>query len=222
MLMLESITAGPVATNAYLVADTVTRLAVLIDAPMDSHSWYLERIASAELTPRALWLTHSHWDHTADAAVIAEQLGIPVFVHPLDAYRLHNPNAHTVVPLPVKLEAVEIGGYFHHGEQHSVGTLCFEVRHVPGHTEGSVVFVEHSARVVFSGDTLFAGSIGRTDLPGGDYEQLIASIQRELLSLPDDYVCYPGHMDATTIGQERRTNPFFQSGDPYSQLWFEQ
>jgi glyoxylase-like metal-dependent hydrolase (beta-lactamase superfamily II) len=213
MLTLETIAAGPVLTNAYLVADSTTRQAVLIDAPMESFQWFMEKITTLNLEPRALWLTHTHWDHTADAAALADQLGIPVLVHPLDAYRLHNPNAHTVFPLPVHLDAVPIGGYIHHGDVLSVGNLRFEVRHVPGHTEGSVVFVEHSARVVFCGDTLFAGSIGRTDLPGGDYDLLIASIRRELFSLPDEVVCYPGHMEATTIGQERRTNPFFQAED---------
>lgn len=210
MLTLEMVTAGPAATNAYLVADSQTGDAVIIDAPMDSAEWFLQRIAERALHPRALWLTHSHWDHTADAATLSQHLQIPVLVHPLDAYRLYDPNAHTVFPLPFQLEAVEVGGYLHHGDVLSVGTLQFEVRHVPGHTEGSVVFVEHSARVVFCGDTLFAGSIGRTDLPGGNYEQLIESIRRELLSLSDDYVCYPGHMQATTIGAERRTNPFLQ------------
>jgi len=219
MLVLEAIAAGPVATNAYLVADQATRMAVLIDAPMESHWWYAERIAALGLTPLALWLTHSHWDHTADAAAIAEQYAIPVLVHPLDAYRLRDPNAQTVIPLPLPLEAVEIGGYLHHDQQLTVGSLSFQVRHVPGHTEGSVVFVEHAARVVFCGDTLFAGSIGRTDLPGGDYEQLLASIHRELLSLPDDYICYPGHMEPTTIGQERRTNPFLQPSDLYGNRW---
>ncbi|GIV56992.1 MAG: hypothetical protein KatS3mg040_1760 [Candidatus Kapaibacterium sp.] len=210
MLHLETIAAGPVATNAYLVADLHAKLAVLIDAPMDSALWYRRRLAETGLAAQALWLTHTHWDHTADAATLAASLGIPVLVHPLDAYRLRDPNAHTVFPLPLKLEAVDVGGYVHHGDVLELGALRFEVRHVPGHTEGSVVFIEHSARAVFCGDTLFAGSIGRTDLPGGDYEQLTASIHRELLSLPDDYVCYPGHMEATTIGEERRSNPFLQ------------
>ncbi len=210
MLHLETIAAGPVATNAYLVADVRAKRAVLIDAPMDSALWYRRRLADAGITAQALWLTHTHWDHTADAAALAASLGVPVLVHPLDAYRLRDPNAHTVFPLPLQLEAVDVGGYVHHGDVLELGALRFEVRHVPGHTEGSVVFIEHSARVVFCGDTLFAGSIGRTDLPGGDYDQLIASIRRELLSLPDDYVCYPGHLEATTIGQERRSNPFLQ------------
>ncbi|GBD05058.1 MAG: hypothetical protein AA908_07765 [Chlorobi bacterium NICIL-2] len=210
MLHLETIAAGPVATNAYLVADLHAKLAVLIDAPMDSAQWYCSRLKEVGVAAQALWLTHTHWDHTADAAALAAMLGIPVLVHPLDAYRLRDPNAHTAFPLPLHLEAVEIGGYVHHGDVLALGALRFEVRHVPGHTEGSVVFIEHSARVVFCGDTLFAGSIGRTDLPGGDYDQLIASIRRELLSLPDDYVCYPGHLEATTIGQERRSNPFLQ------------
>jgi hydroxyacylglutathione hydrolase len=212
MLHLETVVAGPVETNAYLVADSDSGDCVMIDAPMDSAEWFADRIAAGKLRPVALWLTHSHWDHTADAAAICALFGIPALVHPLDAYRLSDPNAHTVFPLPFVLEAVSIGGYVHHGDVLAVGGLRFEVRHVPGHTEGSVAFVEHNARAVFCGDALFAGSIGRTDLPGGDYEQLIASIHRELLSLPDDYVCYPGHMEPTTIGRERRTNPFLQPG----------
>ncbi|MCX7929437.1 MAG: MBL fold metallo-hydrolase [Chlorobi bacterium] len=209
--MPEIITAGPVETNAYLVADSATGDAVLIDAPLDSAQWFAERITAAQYRPLALWLTHSHWDHTGDAAAICSMFGIPALIHPLDAYRLCDPNKHTVFPLPFALEPVPIGGYIHHGDVLTVGTLRFEVRHVPGHTEGSITFVEHTARVVFSGDALFAGSIGRTDLPGGDYDQLITSIRQQLLVLPDDYICYPGHMEPTTIGQERRTNPFLQS-----------
>jgi len=219
MLHLETIAAGPVATNAYFVADLSSRRAVFIDAPMDSALWYQHRLREHGCTAQALWLTHSHWDHTADAAVLRATLGIPVLVHPLDAYRLRDPNAHTVFPLPMHLESVEIGGYLHHGDLLTLGMFQFEVRHVPGHTEGSVVFIEHRARIVFCGDTLFAGSIGRTDLPGGDYDQLIASIRRELLSLPDDFVCYPGHMEATTIGQERRSNPYLQDELPSHSSW---
>lgn len=212
MLRIEAIAAGPALTNAYLVADSVSKDAVLIDAPPASASWYSERLLQLGLQARAIWLTHSHWDHIADAAHLAQSLEIPVFVHPLDAYRLHDPNAHTILPLPLKLESVPIGGYFHHGDRIQLGSYSFEVRHVPGHTEGSVAFIEHTRGIVFCGDALFAGSIGRTDLPGGDYDQLIESIQRELMGLPDHYVCYPGHMHATTIGQERLTNPFLQGG----------
>lgn len=215
MLTIETLVAGPVETNAYLVADSATWAAVLIDAPLGSAEWYRQRLDSTALQPVALWLTHSHWDHTADAAAIARTLKVPVLVHPEDAYRLLDPNAHTVFPLPYHLERVDSSGYFHHGNILPVGQLRFEVRHTPGHTEGSVVFIEHTWRVVFCGDTLFAGSIGRTDLPGGDYEQLIASIHRELLSLPDNCVCYPGHMGTTTIGHERRTNPFLKTDLSY-------
>lgn len=205
-----AIEAGPVATNAYLIVDTESNTAAVVDAPMGSAEWLYEQAQEQGATITALWLTHSHWDHTADIVKLRKLTGAPIYLHPDDEYRLLDPNAHTVFPMPFHFEAAKADAYVQHGDMLHLGSLAFEVRHTPGHTEGSVCFICHEQKAAFVGDSLFAGSVGRTDLPGGNTHTLLASIHRELLSLPDDYTCYAGHMDITTIGEERISNPFLQ------------
>ncbi len=154
----------------------------------------------------AIWLTHAHLDHIIGVAAIREATGAPILLHEADlpyyrelpqqglwmGYRLPAP------PPPDRL--------LQDRETLTIGSQTIEVRHAPGHTPGHVCFVAPGAALV--GDVLFEGSIGRTDLPGGDHGQLLESIQRELLTLPDETIVYPGHGPATTIGRERRGNPF--------------
>jgi glyoxylase-like metal-dependent hydrolase (beta-lactamase superfamily II) len=179
---------------------------VVIDPGWDADE-ILAEARSAELTIKAILLTHGHFDHIGAVAEVKDALHAPLIAHAreidlLDAkggaelfgFRIRS------VPQPDRL--VE------HGETIEIGALKFEVRYVPGHTSGHVAFVEHQRRSAFVGDVLFAGSIGRTDLPGGDYDTLIASIADQLLTLPDDFRVYPGHGPPTTIGLERNTNPF--------------
>jgi len=157
---------------------------------------------------QAIWLTHSHWDHTADAAALTKATSAPILVHKADEYRLAEPNKHTVWRLPFEIDGVTAGGYFEHGSWVECGDWKFEVRHTPGHTEGSVCFIEHDYSIAIVGDTLFSGSVGRTDLPGGDTETLLASIGRELMSLSERTVIFPGHGECSTIGEERISNPY--------------
>ncbi len=212
-LRLMGICSGPVETNGYLLIDEVSKQAVIVDAPMDSASWFTRIIQEQQLSVRELWLTHSHWDHTADAATLQRDLNLRILVHEHDAYRLPHPNEHTVFELPMQLEAVEEWQTIAHGDILRFGAQSWEVLFTPGHTEGGVCFVNHDDGILVSGDTLFAGSIGRTDLPGGDMDQLLASIFRELMCLDDNIRVYPGHMESTTIGRERQSNPFLQERD---------
>jgi hydroxyacylglutathione hydrolase len=208
-LQILRIEAGPVATNGYMLMDMQQKTAIIIDAPYQSIQLFETYAQEKDVTITALWLTHTHWDHTADAELCAEK-GWDILVHPLDAYRLLDQAAHTVWPLPFTLNNVQHTVIIEHGDMLICGDWKCEVIHTPGHTEGGVCFVDHSHSCIFAGDTVFAGSIGRTDLPGGDMETLLSSIKNILLKLPEDMIVFPGHGPLTTIGDEKESNPFLQ------------
>lgn len=202
------IEAGPVATIGYLVYDRESRQGLIIDTPPDSAGEFIKYIDTLGVEVKYIVLTHTHWDHTADCGTIKEHTKAPVLVHKADEYRLLDPMNHTVFFLPFSLEPLTPDKYLNEGDVLKCGCLEFEIIHTPGHTEGCICLVEHNEKTVFSGDTLFQASIGRTDLPGGDSWQIIDSINNKLMRLPDDYIVYAGHGDKTDIGSERRTNPF--------------
>lgn len=204
------ICSGPVATNGYILMDNATKHAVIIDVPMDSAPWFVEQIEKLGALVQSVYLTHSHWDHTADVVAFTEQLAVPVYCHRDDEYRLVKPNDYLGFPLPFSFVGCSADRFFEHGEKLLLGETELEVRHTPGHTEGGVCFVIHAEKVVFVGDTLFNGSIGRTDLHGGNHSELIASIHQHLLSLPNEYQCFCGHGNSTSIGIERDSNPFLR------------
>ena len=206
--VLYTLAAGPVATNVYLLVHPDTRSAICIDAPSDCRTWVMEHLEKHDCRLTHLLLTHTHWDHTADAAPIVRDTQATVYVHPDDSYRLVDPMAHTIWPLPFQIEPVTEFETLSEGDELTLQGATFKVIHTPGHTEGGVCFIDHENRRVFAGDTLFAGSIGRADLPGGDMELLLKSIRERLLTLPGDYVVWPGHGPATTIGEEILSNPY--------------
>ena len=204
-LDVVSLPNGRFAENCYLAADRGTREAVIID-PGEEPEAFLAELDTRGWSLRGIWLTHAHIDHILGVAAIRRATGAPIHLHP-DDRPLYDalPQFGEWVGLPldpppapdVDLQA---------GDRLRVGGCEFEVRHTPGHSPGSVSFVGHG--VVFGGDVLFNGSIGRTDLPGGDHATLLASIQAQFLSLPDSTIVYSGHGPATTIGVERLTNPW--------------
>jgi hydroxyacylglutathione hydrolase len=204
--------------NTRIIACDKTRRAVCIDPGAESPE-LVRYLLENDLTLQAVTLTHAHLDHVGGtSALVREFPGVEILLHKDDEplyYSLPQQPLRMGLP-PHQLEALgmayddppKITRNWSDGETYSVGDLSFSIRHCPGHTPGHVVFAEEREKKVFVGDCLFEGSIGRTDLPGGSYEQLIDSINNKILTLADDFVVYSGHGRETTIGRERRSNPF--------------
>ena len=199
------LTNGAFAENCYLVADPRTGEAVAVD-PGEEADLFLARLRTEGWTLRAIWLTHAHLDHVAGVAAVRTATGAPVWLHPADRL-LYDHAPSQAMAFGLRLDPLPPPDReFADGEPARVGGLSFDVLHTPGHSPGSVSLAGHG--VVFVGDVLFAGSVGRTDLPGGDAGTLLASIREKLYALPDDTVVYAGHGPATTIGAEQAHNPF--------------
>jgi glyoxylase-like metal-dependent hydrolase (beta-lactamase superfamily II) len=190
---------GPLATNVHVLADERSREAIAIDTAIPSLAWIAEELAARGWTLRLIVSTHGHWDHVGDNARVAEHTGAQIAVHPLDASRLADPHPlWAPFDIPPSVPAVELA----EGGEVRFGEVRLQVFHTPGHTEGSVCLEAADEGLLFSGDTLFAGSFGRVDLPGGSGEQMAASLAR-LARLDDGVAVLPGHGPATTIGRER-------------------
>jgi hydroxyacylglutathione hydrolase len=196
---------GQFAENCYLLADRRTREAVMID-PGEEPAMFLAELDTRAWSLRGIWLTHGHIDHILGVRAVKAATGAPIHLHPLerpiyDALPQFGSWIGMAVE-PAPPPDVELRP----SQPVRVGGLEFDVRFTPGHSPGSVSFVGHG--MVFGGDVLFNGSIGRTDLPGGDFPTLMATLQSQFLSLPDSTVVHSGHGPDTTIGVERLTNPF--------------
>lgn len=191
---------GPYATNAYLVGCKQTQKAAVIDPAMGSSSRLIEGAKERGWTLEKILLTHSHWDHFVDAKALQKELGLPLYVHARDRENVEHPGS-DAVESPVPIEAAQVEGVFADGDRISVGTLEFEVIHTPGHCLGAVCFYEASQGVLFSGDTLFRGSMGAVALPTAEPEKMWVSLKR-LAALPPETRVYPGHGGETTIGRE--------------------
>ncbi|MBI1967202.1 MAG: MBL fold metallo-hydrolase [Gemmatimonadetes bacterium] len=204
-MKIVQIANGRFVENCYLVIDEARAECAIVD-PGEEAGLVLHKVAASGARPVAIWLTHAHLDHVMGVPRVKAETGVPVYLHPADR-RLYDAVPAQAAAFGVRAEPLPAPDLpWAHGDMARVGDLEFAVRHTPGHSPGSVTFVGHG--VALGGDVLFAGSIGRTDLPGGDFETLIGSIERELLSLPDATIVHSGHGPNTTVGQERRANPF--------------
>ncbi len=211
-MLLDSRTLWYAETNTYVVGSGEGGPAVLVDAPPDL-AGLSSLVRALGVTPVALLVTHGHVDHAGGAGPVADRFGIATYVHPDDDFLSLDPESQ----LRSLFGMVPDGDYgfpaaepLFDGQVLELAGLRFEVRHTPGHTPGHCCFHVEDEGILFSGDQLFAGSIGRTDLPGGSYEQLMASMRDKILTLDDQISVLPGHGPATTVARERRNNPFLQ------------
>lgn len=212
MLEIIPLILGPVETNTYVLGEKGSHNAVVIDPAWDGeliveeaqmHGWLIEQI----------WLTHAHFDHIGGISGIVKSIQpMPkIALHPADLPLYSAQGGATLFGMHLETTP-QPTLRLKHGQELILGNYKFEVRHCPGHTPGHVIFYCAVEKMVFCGDVIFWGSIGRTDLPGGDYEKLIESIQSEILTLPDETRLLSGHGGETTVGAERRHNPFLSGG----------
>lgn len=228
VVLLASFPAGPLQANCYFVSRGPGTGCAIIDPGMDSLDGIANVVKEHNLAPTAVLITHGHFDHMWCAAEVAARYGIPVWIHPNDRHLLADPMAavsnESAAMLRGQLGMTDIKEFTEPadvrdaigGATIEVDGLTFTVDHVPGHTPGTVVYrvdydgPEDISQIIFSGDFLFAGSIGRTDLNGGSHADMLTSLSSEVLPLADDILVLPGHGPQTSIGQERTTNPFLQ------------
>ncbi len=200
-MILEFFPSGPAETNAYLIGCPETKRAVVIDVPFESTSLILQRSQALSLSIEMILLTHSHWDHTAEVALLKERLNIPVYVHKEDAGNLEDPGSDGL-PLFFPISGVKPDGFLSDGQELEIGHLCIQVIHTPGHTPGGVCFYLPKERVLISGDTLFRGTIGNLSFPTARPALMWNSLKK-LAALPEETKVYPGHGEPTTIGREK-------------------
>jgi len=201
---------GELAANCYIAYCENTRKAAVIDPGADGQL-ILNRIRYEGLDVERILLTHGHFDHIGAVKFLKEQMGAIVAIHSGDAQALTDAGQNLSAFMGEPVVQVPPDVLLREGDIIAFGDERMEVLHTPGHSEGSVCFaVNGPVKAVFTGDTLFQGSIGRSDFPGGSYDQLIDSIRDKLLVLDDDYIIYPGHGARSTIGAERAANPFIR------------
>ncbi len=204
-MILKMLAVGPLATNCYILGDQESKEAVVIDPGGDFED-IAGQLRESDLKVKYIVLTHAHFDHTDALAQLKAATGAEVLIHALDADMLCSAGQAQPFTLESGREPCRADRTIKEGDRIKFGRHVLEVLHTPGHTRGGISLV--TDKMIFVGDMLFSGSVGRTDLPGGSFQELMASIKNKLLTKADDCLVYPGHGPASTIGEEKRHNPF--------------
>ena len=207
-MIVKGLTVGLLQENCYVLGCEKTLKGVIID-PGDNARGILRVVQQEGLTIERIINTHAHFDHVMAVNAIRTATKASFCLHPADLPILHDVPERVRLWLDSDVDPIaDPDEFLAHGQEIRFGEVVLEVRFTPGHAPGHVVFIDHKGQQVFGGDTLFQGSIGRFDLPLADGPTLLKSIREQLFTLPDDYVVYPGHGPATSIGEERESNPF--------------
>ncbi|MFQ5730262.1 MAG: MBL fold metallo-hydrolase [Waddliaceae bacterium] len=199
-MIIQTFPSGPFETNTYVVACPETNKAAIIDPAPNSADAIIAHLAENSFQPKMILITHSHWDHIGDTAQLKARFQTPVYVHALDVSNLQEPGSDGL-PGGTRIEGVLPDKFLSEGDIINLGKVTFEVIHTPGHTPGGICIYCKEERILFSGDTLFKGSIGNLSLPTSDSKQMWASLAK-LVELPPETKVYPGHGSPTTIGEE--------------------
>lgn len=206
-MKIISMSVGLLEANCYILYDENSKEAIIID-PGGDGEYILSKIEEEKLNVRYIVLTHGHFDHIGAVGFLKDKTGGLVAIHKLDAENLMNGYKNLSYSMGIEMKQTEADLLLEHGSVIEFGDVKCKIIHTPGHSEGSICIL--APGIVFTGDTLFRGSIGRTDFPGGNYEVLLKSIAKNLLSLDDNTVVYPGHGLETTIAAEKEVNPFLE------------
>lgn len=198
----------PIGTNAIALLEPARKAAYIIDAPAEAFAWASDLASEYGCRIEGLILTHGHWDHIIDAHAFAEA-GIPIYGHADDKPLFEAPSRMASFAIPgLELHPVAIEHWLEGGQSLEILGMSMEVRHVPGHCPGNILLYAPSLEAAFVGDVIFAGSVGRYDLPGGDFAVLEGSIREQVYTLPGATTLYPGHGPTTTVAAEISGNPF--------------
>jgi hydroxyacylglutathione hydrolase len=207
--LIEKFEDGPIWTIGYLVFDPKSLEAIVIDVPLWSADKIYKRIRELNLKVKFVIATHGHWDHIGEMKKMKALTGARVCAHPADEWMMRDPNG-LLIPPPVPVEAVGVDIPLENTMTLTFGGCVLSVVHTPGHSAGSICLYNEFDGIMFTGDTLFAGSIGRTDLPSGSNEEIAKSIANKIFSYPEETRIFPGHGMDSTLRKERAENPFVQ------------
>jgi glyoxylase-like metal-dependent hydrolase (beta-lactamase superfamily II) len=212
-LEIKSYELPPIGTQCYVVVNSLLKELAVFDAPLNAWATVERMAVETGYTISGLYFTHGHWDHTLDGARFKEA-GIQAYAHQADKMFFESPDVMASYSIPgLEMPAVEIDHWLEDGQVIEIVGKKVEVRHVPGHSPGSILFWFPDDNVAIAGDAVFKGSIGRTDFPGCSFEQLAGSIRSRIYTLPDATVLYPGHGPETSVGDEATGNPFVTRED---------
>ena len=208
-MQIQCYTLGSVGTHCYFLIQEETKEALVVD-PADRGEFLEEKLNQQGLTPKGILLTHGHGDHIMGVPWLKQAYQIPVLAHREEKELLLDPEQNLSQALFGQPLSLTPDGFLEDGELVELAGLSLKVLHTPGHTPGSCCYYEAGEESLLSGDTLFCASVGRTDFPGGSMHTLMTSIKEKLLPLPDETRVYPGHSEFTSIGDERKYNPYFR------------